>query len=132
MSDVTMVWMLVEQDGAVLLAHRKDERPPFPGFWVLPGDVMREDESASETMARVAHDELDTYLRGDEFLSTLTFDVAGNHYDVNVFKVGLGGHPRYHESGDYTQVAWASPTEPPDPIPDALRELLADKKPEES
>jgi len=124
-----MAWMLVEQDGAVLLAHRKAERPPFPDLWVLPGDVMKSDESANETLARVAHDELDTYVRGDEFVATLIFSIAGNQYAANVFRVSLGGHPRYRESGDYIQVAWAAPAEPPDPIPDALRDLLAGMPP---
>jgi ADP-ribose pyrophosphatase YjhB (NUDIX family) len=124
--------MLVEQDGTVLLAHRKPERPPFPDLWVLPGDVMRDEESASETLARVAHDELDTYVRSDDFVATLNFSIGDNEYAANVFRVALGGHARYHESGDYTQVAWAAPDAPPDPIPDALRDLLAGKTPETS
>ena len=132
MSEIALAWMLIEQDGAVLLAHRKAGSPPFPDLWVLPGDVMKEEESASETMARVAHDELDTYLRSEDFVATLTFNIAGNEYAANVFRVALGGHPRYRESGDYAQVAWAAPDAPPDPIPDALRELLAGKLPEHS
>jgi ADP-ribose pyrophosphatase YjhB (NUDIX family) len=132
MSEIALAWMLVEQDGTVLLAHRKSNRPPFPDLWVLPGDVMKEDESASETLSRVAHDELDTYVRSDDFVATLNFSIAGDEYAANVFRVALGGHPRYRESGDYTQVAWAANDAPPDPIPDALRDLLAGKLPETS
>ena len=132
MSEIALAWMLVERDGTVLLAHRKAERPPFPDLWVLPGDILKDDESASETLARVAHDELDTYVRGEDFVATLTFNIAGNEYSANVFRVTLGGHPRYRESGDYTQVAWGAPDAPPDPIPDALRDLLAGKLPEQS
>ena len=51
MSLVTLVWMLVEQDGGVLMARRKAEKPPFPDLWVLPGDIMRDEESTTETMA---------------------------------------------------------------------------------
>lgn len=102
-----LVWLLLEQDGAVLLARRKSDRPPFASQWVLPGDVMPEEESASETAQRVGQDELDIRVSRDEFVETLYLEDGGVEYAVNVFRVDYEGRPRYRESGPYTEVRWA-------------------------
>jgi hypothetical protein len=109
MSDRVLVWMVIENDGNVLLARRKPDRPPFASSWTMPGDDMRADESASETMERVLKDQLDVSLVGDAFEATLELSDGGVEYTANLFRVRLGGHARYRESGPYAEVAWADP-----------------------
>jgi hypothetical protein len=105
-----LVWLLFEQDGAVLLARRKSDHPPFAGQWVLPGDAMPEAESATETAERAGHDQLDVRVSGDEFVDTLYLEDAGIDYAANIFRVRYEGRPRFRESGPYTEVRWVLPS----------------------
>jgi hypothetical protein len=128
MSERVLVWMVIETFGTVLLARRKPDQPPFAGAWTLPGDDMRADESASETMERVLRDQLDATLSGDTFESTLNLTDGGVEYVANLFRVRLQGHPRYRESGPYAEVAWADPKalegiQMPEPLRAALGKL---------
>ena len=107
MTQRVLVWLLVERDGAVLLARRKADEPPFAGMWVLPGDRMPEEESAAETLARVGKQELDAEVAMESFVDTLTLREGDADYAVNVFRVAVEGHPRYRESGPYEEAAWA-------------------------
>jgi ADP-ribose pyrophosphatase YjhB (NUDIX family) len=121
-----LVWLLLEQDGGVLVARRKGDAPPFAGQWTLPGDVMAMDESASETIARCGREQLDVTVRSEDFVATLDLEDDGG-YAVNVFRVGFLGKPRFRESGPYDEVRWALPSDFDDPavvMPDALREML--------
>jgi hypothetical protein len=99
-----LVWLVLEQDGAVLLAMRKQDREPFGGNWTLPGDLMDESESASETIQRVARDELDVTAIDEEFIDTLFVADGEVEYAANVFQVNYGGRPRFRESGPYQMV----------------------------
>ena len=128
MTDRVLVWMVVEADGTVLLARRKEDRPPFAGLWILPGDDMRYEESASETMERVLKDHLDASLFGDIFEATINLTDGGVEYIANLFRVRLRGHPRYHAGGPYAEVAWADPKSldgvtMPEPLREALGKL---------
>ena len=129
MSQEILVWLLIEQEGAVLFGRRKPDRPPCAGLWTLPGDTMPGDESAAETIARFAREQLDVTVRSETFFDTLSFSDDGNDYDVNVFRVTYVGRPRFRESGPYTEVRWALPADlddPPSiPIPEALRASLS-------
>jgi NUDIX domain len=110
MSEQTvLVWLLLEQDGAVLLARRKSDHPPFAGQWVLPGDTMPDAESATETAERAGHDQLDVQVTGDEFVDTLYLQDAGIDYAANIFRVNYEGRPRFRESGPYIDVRWVLP-----------------------
>ncbi|MPZ49653.1 MAG: hypothetical protein GEU75_10230 [Dehalococcoidia bacterium] len=128
MSDHVLVWLLLEQDGAALLGLRKAGRPPFAGSWVLPGDEMPEEESASETLARFARDQLDLSVASEEFADTINLVEAGDAYAVNIFRV-TGGQPRFRESGPYSDVRWLTSEDLGDatayPMPEALRRSLA-------
>ena len=122
-----MVWMLIENDGAVLLAQRKEESEVFAGRWTLPGEVRGEDESDSEILARVAADEFGLELEGEEFVEKLYVSTGGRQHQISVYRVGFEGSPRFRESGPYEEVGWADPTELDEldiELPAALREFL--------
>lgn len=117
MSDRVLIWLLIEQDGAVLLARRKPDARPFAGTWTLPGDLMRGDESAAETIERFSQDQLGATVRADDFIDTFFLEEAGQSYAVTVFKPSsIDGHLRYRESGPYDEVRWATAGELPQPI----------------
>jgi hypothetical protein len=105
-----LVWLLLEQDDAVLLARRKSDQPPFVGQWVLPGGAMPDVESATETAERVGRDQLDVRITGDEFVDTLYLQDAGIDYAANIFRVTYEGRPRFRESGPYMEVRWVLPS----------------------
>ena len=101
-----LVWIMLEQDGALLLGRRKADEPPFAGRWTLPGDVMAVDESSTETLERFAHDQLDVRVEEEEFVETLFLSDGGQEYAVNVFRVRFSGNPRFRESGPFQDVRW--------------------------
>jgi ADP-ribose pyrophosphatase YjhB (NUDIX family) len=102
-----LVWLLLETEDNVLLGKRKPDRPPFAGEWVLPGEEMPGEESASETVVRFARDQLDLRVTGDEFVNTMYINEDGVDYAANVFRVAAyEGRPRFRESGPYTEVKW--------------------------
>jgi len=122
-----MVWMLIENEGAVLLAQRKQDSEVFAGRWTLPGDLPGEDESDSETLARVAADDFGVELQGEELVEKLHVSAGGRQHQVNVYRVGFEGSPMFRESGPYAEVGWAEPGELDEldiELPQALREFL--------
>jgi ADP-ribose pyrophosphatase YjhB (NUDIX family) len=125
--ETVLVWLLIEQNGAVLFALRKPGRPPYAGHLVLPGDEMLGDESATETLERVGREELDLRITGEEFVDTFFFKEDTKAYAVNVFRVGYAGQPRFRESGPFVDVRWGRRDEIADPslpVPEPLRRLL--------
>ena len=125
MSD--MVWMLIENDGAVLLAHRKPENPPFADEWVLPGTASAQGESAGDTLARMARDDFDVALQASEFVESLSVPSGGADHAVDVYRVGFEGTPKFRESGPYQEVGWAEPEELDDmdfEVSEVLRSFL--------
>lgn len=130
MSERVLVWLLLHDGDSMLLGLRKPDRPPFAGQWVLPGDEMPEDESASETLQRFASEQLDVRPGNDEFLDTLYINEGADTFAVNVFRLdSYEGTPRFRESGPYSEVRWVTRTEVTDedayPMPAALRASLA-------
>jgi ADP-ribose pyrophosphatase YjhB (NUDIX family) len=127
-SEHVLVWLLLERDDAVLFALRKGDEAPFAGQLTLPGAEMREEESAVETIGRVAREELGIAVTGEEFVDTLYLKEAGNDYPTNVFRVtAFEGRPRFRESGPYEDVRWGLRAELSDetlPLAPALRSLL--------
>ena len=123
-----LVWLLLEEGGGVLMGLRKPDQKPFAGMWTLPGDVMTEDESASDTIERFARDQLGVKLGEGDFAETLFIEEAGVDYAVNIFRVSPAERPRFRESGPYQDVRWVMPPELGDrvayPVPDALRAFL--------
>jgi ADP-ribose pyrophosphatase YjhB (NUDIX family) len=121
-----LVWLLLEQEDAVLLALRKPDRPPLAGRWQLPGDLMPTDESADETLARCAREQLDLRLEGNQFVDTLYLAENAQELAVNVFRVGYEGRPRFRASGPFAEVRWLLRADLPrlDGMVPGLRDLL--------
>ncbi len=122
-----MVWMLIENHGAVLLVQRKDDMPPFAGEWALPGEAPAEGESASEALARIAAEDFGVELEGDELVETLKVPSGGVDHEIGIYRVGFEGNPRFRESGPYAEVGWAEPKELADldiELPQVLRDFL--------
>ncbi|HEU0073023.1 MAG TPA: NUDIX domain-containing protein [Dehalococcoidia bacterium] len=122
-----MVWMLIENDGAVLLAQRKPESEVFAGRWTLPGEVRGDEETDEETLARVAADDFGVELQGEEFVERLHVSTGGRQHQINVYRVGFEGSPKFRESGPYEEVGWAAPAELDEldiELPEALRTFL--------
>ena len=129
MSEKVMIWLLFENDGAILVCRRKPDETPFAGYWTLPGDVMRLDESASETVKRFGRNELDVQVSAEEFVDTFYLQEGNESFAVTVFKpASYSGNLRYRESGPYAEARWATPADLPSPVHAALAEMLAGKR----
>ncbi len=119
-----LIWLLMEQDGGVLLARRKADALPMAGQWTLPGDLMRTEESSSETIWRVAKEMLDVQAIQESFVDTLYIKDMGLEYAINVFGLAFVGSPRFRDSGPYAEVRWVAPSALPKPMTDPLSILL--------
>ena len=119
-----LVWLLLEEDGNVMLARRKPGSGAFAGLWALPGDAMLTWESASETVTRIAQDLIDITVNSERFVDTLYAKDKGIEYAVNVFSVSYTGRPRFRESGPFEQAGWAPIAELPSPAVEGLSKLL--------
>ncbi|HEY4685214.1 MAG TPA: NUDIX domain-containing protein [Dehalococcoidia bacterium] len=121
------VWLLVEHEGAVLLALRRDDGGAFAGRWTLPGGEIEAPESAGDAARRLASKQLATEVMGLAPFSTLSVDDAGVARTVDVLRIGYEGRPRYRPSGPFAEVGWADPAELDDldiELPPELRSLL--------
>jgi ADP-ribose pyrophosphatase YjhB (NUDIX family) len=123
-----LVWMLIEQDGAVLLSRHKATSKPLTGQWTLPGEGMPADESAQETLERFAIEQLDIRVTWDDFEDSLELRLRDVDYVANVFRVtAFEGRLRFRESGPYEEMRWF----PIDELPQMaapLQELLGKTK----
>src|SRR3989304_4351249 len=106
------VWLLVEHEGAVLLALRRDDGGAFAGRWTLPGGEAGPPGPAGAPAPRLASKQLATEVMGLAPFSTLSVDDAGVARTVDVLRIGYEGRPRYRPSGPFAEVGWADPAEP--------------------
>jgi ubiquinone/menaquinone biosynthesis C-methylase UbiE/ADP-ribose pyrophosphatase YjhB (NUDIX family) len=108
-SQSILVWLLLEDDGAVLLGRRGD-RGRFAGQWQLPGDAVADEESAEEALRRFASSELGVRVGREEFAETLYLTDGPVNCVTNVFRVhGLDGEPRFRAGGPYAEMRWVDP-----------------------
>ncbi len=123
-----LVWLLVENDGAVLLAHRKEDEAPFSGRWTLPGGVRSDTESTNTAATRIAGSDLGVEVKGLALYDTIDAADGGETYSIDVLRVGYEGRPRYRDSGPYAEVGWTPPDEVDEldiELPPELKTLLA-------
>jgi SAM-dependent methyltransferase len=100
---------LLERGDRTLVAHRKGDRPPFAGKWLLPGVVVGDDESAEEALGRHAYKEFGIDVRDPEFAETLYLEetATAQRFVANVFRVRrYEGDPRLRAAGDYQDARW--------------------------
>ncbi len=118
---------LFERGDRVLLAHRKGERSPFAGQWLLPAGLVASDDSAEETLERHAFHELNVQIAEPSFVETLYLeDADGRRYVANIFRIASQtGDLRFRSAGDYQDVRWLTSDELAQlAMPAALREWL--------
>jgi ubiquinone/menaquinone biosynthesis C-methylase UbiE/ADP-ribose pyrophosphatase YjhB (NUDIX family) len=100
---------LLERGDRTLVAHRKGDRPPFAGKWLLPGAVVADDESAEEALGRHAYKEFGIDVREPQFAETLYLEetATAQRYVANVFRVSrYDGELRLRSAGDYQDARW--------------------------
>ncbi len=129
MKQSILVWLLFEEEGAVLLGKRR--RPPLEGQWTLPGDVMAAEESAEETLERYAGSELGVRLTANDFEDTVYLTEGGENYVTNVFRVGgYEGTLRFRREGDLEDARFVLAEEMATlTMPGALRSMLLASEP---
>src|SRR5436190_13812176 len=120
-----LAFFLIEQVGHVLLVRRKDAATPFAGQWALPGDILRQSETAPEAVIRFARDELAITVLGTELLETCQLESDEGLHQTWVYRVGFEGGLRYRSSGPFAETAWATAPNLPSPMPRALQDLLS-------
>src|SRR3989304_3466352 len=106
------VWLLVEHEGAVLLALRRDDGGAFAGRWTLPGGEIEAPGPAGAAARRLASKQLATEVMGLAPFSTLSVDDAGVARTVDVLRIGYEGRPRYRPSGPVPGGGRGGPPEP--------------------
>lgn len=122
-----LAWLLFEAGGAVLLGKRR--LPPFAGLWTLPGEIMPDHESAEETVARFARENLGVRVTEEEFEETLYITEGGDNFVTNVFRIlGFEGQLKFRTSGPFEEMRYVDLAEAADadrfPTPAALRAWL--------
>lgn len=119
---------LFERGSRVLVAHRKAERAPFAGQWLLPAALVGSEESAEEALAGHCHRELGIEGGEPEFVETLYLEdeTTRARYVANVFRVpSYQGALRFRTAGDYADARWLKSDEVAEvPMPEPLRVWL--------
>ncbi|MCH8901354.1 MAG: methyltransferase domain-containing protein, partial [Chloroflexi bacterium] len=110
MADVLSL-ALFEREGRTLMVLRKEDKPPFAGRWLLPGVVVKSEQSAEEALERHTVRELGVEIEEHVFVETLSLDDETTHrrYVANVFRVlRHRGDLRFRAEGDYADARWLS------------------------
>jgi ubiquinone/menaquinone biosynthesis C-methylase UbiE/ADP-ribose pyrophosphatase YjhB (NUDIX family) len=118
---------LFERGSRVLVAHRKSDRAPFAGQWLLPAGPVANDDSAEEALERHTFGDLNVQIATPTFVETLYLeDSDGRRYVANIFRVTrYEGDLRFRTAGDYQDVRFLEPDELAQlSMPPLLREWL--------
>jgi len=123
---------LFERDERVLTAHRKPDRPPFAGQWLLPMTAVSNGETAEEAVRRHAREQFGIAVAQEIFADTVYIEDPDNRarYVTNIFRTPLPDAPmRFNAAGDYDDARWLSTDElpgvwMPPPLRDALVRLV--------
>ena len=101
---IVSVDLVVLADGGVVLGKREND--PARGEWFVPGGRVRKHERLTDTVHRVADQELDVGVEIEKRLGTYEHfyetaevpDVGGKHYVTNGFVVRTRGEMSGHDS----------------------------------
>ena len=110
------------------MVRRKEDKPPFAGRWLLPGVIVKSEQSAEEALERHTVRELGVEIEEHVFVETLSLDDETTHrrYVANVFRVlRHRGDLRFRAEGDYADARWLSKEQLADAqAPASLRDWL--------
>lgn len=117
--------VLVERDGLLLLVRRA--RPPFKGYWDIPGGFLEEDESPRHGAVREAREETGLRIAVGGLVGVY-HDKNGADYTVNLYYRArvLGGREKAGDDAD--DLRWFAPREIPTRIafPGHTRAVMRD------
>ena len=85
----TASFSLYDGKGRMLLQHRTDDAPTYPGFHGLFGGALEVGESVRQALRREAMEELRVTLGRVESLGALTFQLPDRIQEINVFMAPL-------------------------------------------
>jgi len=111
MPDLTSA-ALFEQDGRVLVAHRR--RPPFAAQWALPMTLVGADEAAEDALRRHTVEQFGIGIGGATFVETvyLVDPDDQQQYVLNIFRTPINDGPmRFNTEGDYDDARWLLPAD---------------------
>jgi ubiquinone/menaquinone biosynthesis C-methylase UbiE/ADP-ribose pyrophosphatase YjhB (NUDIX family) len=128
---------LIERDLAVLAVHRKADRSPFAGQWLLPLTPVLPSETAEDAAARHASEQFGVEVTGSLFADTVFLDDPDDTaaYAANIFRCELAaGAMRFRADGDYDDARWLTAGDleqlwMPPVLRDAVVRILADPEP---
>ena len=77
--------ILYDDQHRILLQHRTDDAPTFPGYWSFFGGSVEPGETLEEAAIREAYEELSYTLRAPLHWLSQPFGYEGQHYKQHVF-----------------------------------------------
>ena len=81
----TSCFVLHGDEGRMLLQHRTDNAPTFPGFWGLFGGSIESGESPDQALAREAAEELGTVLPNMQNLGPHLYQLPNETIELNPY-----------------------------------------------
>ena len=95
--------------GKILLQHRTEDAPRFPGYWGFFGGGIELGETPEQALAREAVEELSYRTENPHLLSTHKISFQGEDYYVHVFVEKYDNQPLV--LGEGQGMEWFSPEE---------------------
>ena len=99
--------ILFDGDGRILLQHRTDDAPTFPGYWSFFGGGVEDGETLEEAVKREIFEELEYRLRDPRLLVSQPFTNDGRHYTQHVYIEEYDGSDLVLNEGQ--AMAWFAP-----------------------
>ena len=78
---------IIEKDGKILIAKRKQNDNLFSGFWEFPGGKIEEGETPEECMARELKEELDIEVEVGELIKSSKHQYPHGEFELLAYKV---------------------------------------------
>ncbi len=108
LSDTTAI-ILTDNRHRILLQHRTDDAPTFPGHWSFFGGGVEPGETPTQAVIREAAEELSYALQNPRLLTTKRFVHQGHDYTQFVFVERYDG--RDLVLGEGQGMGWFLPSE---------------------
>ena len=106
---------LTEADGELRVLVVRRGKPPFEGWWAVPGGYLEVDEDLAPAAARELHEETGIALDPDELRQLAAYGAPGRdprNRTVSVaFVAELGAGPEAQGGSDADDAVWRSVTD---------------------
>ncbi len=80
---IEVVAAVIRRDNTILATQRG--YGPWEGWWEFPGGKIQPGESREQALVREIHEELDTDIAIDRFLTTIDYDYPDFHLTMHCF-----------------------------------------------